>query len=209
MQYMATHDALTGLANRTLLSDRLQQAISAAQRSQQVIALLYIDLDNFKTVNDTLGHDAGDAVLKRVAERVSVLLRKSDTLSRLGGDEFVLLLPSIGSRADAMTIARKIIASSSEAIEMAGVHFAVTPSIGISCYPEDGLDAQTLLKHADIAMYRAKASGRNAFECFTPDMGLRASEVMPMESAIRDAIRNGEFELYFQPQVDASTRVIR
>ncbi|MBK7687229.1 MAG: EAL domain-containing protein [Rhodocyclaceae bacterium] len=208
MQYMATHDALTGLANRTLLSDRLQQAISAAQRSQQVIALLYIDLDNFKTVNDTLGHDAGDAVLKRVAERVSVLLRKSDTLSRLGGDEFVLLLPSIGSRADAMTIARKIIASSSEAIEMAGVHFAVTPSIGISCYPEDGLDAQTLLKHADIAMYRAKASGRNAFECFTPDMGLRASEVMPMESAIRDAIRNGEFELYFQPQVDARSRGI-
>ena len=208
MQYMATHDALTGLANRTLLHDRLQQAIAVAQRTQQAIAVLYIDLDNFKTVNDTLGHEAGDAVLKRVAERVSLLLRKSDTLSRLGGDEFVLLLPSIGNRDDAMVIARKIIMSSTEAIEMAGVNFAVTPSIGISCYPDDGLDAQTLLRNADIAMYRAKASGRNAFECYTPDMGLRASEVMPMEAAIRNAILNAEFELYFQAQVHATSRAI-
>lgn len=208
MQYMATHDALTGLANRALLHDRLQQAIAAAERSQQAVALLYIDLDNFKTVNDTLGHEAGDMVLKRVAERVSLLLRKSDTLSRLGGDEFVLLLPTIGGRDDAMLIAQKIITSLAEAIEMADVSFVVTPSIGISCYPEDGLDARTLLKHADIAMYRAKAAGRNVYQCYTADMGLRASEVMPMETAIREALRNAEFELYFQPQVDATHRRI-
>ncbi|QDL53986.1 bifunctional diguanylate cyclase/phosphodiesterase [Rhodoferax aquaticus] len=208
MQHMATHDALTGLANRTLLMDRLQQALAAGVRNQQVIAVLFIDLDNFKQINDTLGHDAGDEVLRHVAGKVSLLLRKSDTLSRMGGDEFVLLLPAIGRKEDAMVIAEKIIASLSEVIEVGGVNFAITPSIGISSFPYDGDDAQTLLKNADIAMYRAKEYGRNGFQCYTPDMGQRASEVLPMEVAIRAALSNHELELYFQPKVDARTHTI-
>lgn len=208
MQHMATHDALTGLANRTLLMDRLQQALVAGARNQQVIAVLFIDLDNFKQINDTLGHDAGDDVLRHVGAKVSLLLRKSDTLSRMGGDEFVLLLPAIGRKEDAMVIAEKIIASLSETIEVGGVNFAITPSIGISSFPSDGDDAQTLLKNADIAMYRAKEYGRNGFQCYTPDMGQRASEVLPMEVAIRSALANDEFELYFQPKVDARTQAI-
>ena len=208
MQHMATHDALTGLANRTLLSDRLQQAVASAERNQGVIAVLFIDLDNFKQINDTLGHDAGDEVLRRVAAKVSVLLRKSDTLSRLGGDEFVLLLPSVGHRDDAMVIAEKIIFALSQPMEIGEVAFTVTPSIGISAYPADGLDAQTLLKNADIAMYRAKDAGRNGFRCYTSDMGARASEILPMETAIRLAIEHAELELYFQPKVQSATRAI-
>jgi predicted signal transduction protein with EAL and GGDEF domain len=136
------------------------------------------------------------------------LLRKSDTLSRLGGDEFVLLLPAIARKEDAMLVAQKIIGALEVAIEVSDTSFSVTPSIGISCFPDDGQDAETLLKHADIAMYRAKENGRNAYQCYTADMGLRASEVMPMEAAIRDALERGELELYFQPKVDASSHAI-
>ncbi len=208
MQQMATHDALTGLANRTLLSDRLNQALSAAQRSEHTIAVLFIDLDHFKQINDTLGHDVGDAVLCQIADKLSLLLRKSDTLCRLGGDEFVLLLPAISRTEDALLVAEKVIASLAEPIEISGNSFSITPSIGISSYPQDGNDAETLLKNADIAMYRAKESGRNAYRCYTADMGLRASEVMPMEAAIREALERGELELYFQPKVDARSRRI-
>jgi diguanylate cyclase (GGDEF)-like protein len=208
MQQMATHDALTGLANRTLLSERLNQALAAADRSTQTIAVLFIDLDHFKQINDTLGHDAGDAVLRQIADKLSLLLRRSDTLCRLGGDEFVLLLPAVGHRADAVQVAEKIIASLGVPIEVSGSSFTITPSIGISCFPEDGDDAETLLKNADIAMYRAKESGRNAFQCYTADMGLRASEAMPMEAALREALEHGQMELYFQPKVCATTRTI-
>ena len=204
MQQMASHDALTGLPNRSLLSERLNQALVAAERNQQIIAVLFIDLDHFKQINDTLGHDAGDQVLCQIAEKIAVLLRKSDTLCRLGGDEFVLLLPAIARTEDAMLVADKIIGSLAEPITLDDTSFRITPSIGISCYPADGQDTETLLKHADIAMYRAKENGRNTFQCYTPDMGLRASEVMPLESAIRDALARDELELYFQPQVRAS-----
>ena len=208
MQQMATHDALTGLANRTLLSDRLSQALVAAKRTEQAIAVLFIDLDHFKQINDTLGHDVGDTVLCRIADRISMLLRKSDTLSRLGGDEFVLLLPAISQREDALLVAEKIIAALADPIDVSGASFTITPSIGISCFPADGHDAETLLKNADIAMYRAKESGRNAYQCYTADMGLRASEVMPMEAAIREALEREELELYFQPKVSAGARTI-
>lgn len=203
MQQMATHDALTGLANRTLLSDRLNQALAAADRAAQTIAVLFIDLDHFKQINDTLGHDVGDLVLCRIAEKISRLLRKSDTLCRLGGDEFVLLLPAITHTDDAVLVAEKIIATLAEPIAVSNTSFTITPSIGISCYPTDGSDAETLLKNADIAMYRAKENGRNAFQCYTADMGLRASEVLPMEQAIRDALEHNQLELYFQPKVAA------
>jgi diguanylate cyclase (GGDEF)-like protein len=205
MQQMATHDALTGLANRTLLSDRLNQALASAQRSEHTIAVLFIDLDHFKQINDTLGHDVGDAALCQIADKISLLLRKSDTLCRLGGDEFVLLLPAVSQTSDATLVAEKIIASLAEPIVVCGHQFAITPSIGISSYPTHGTDAETLLKNADIAMYRAKESGRNGYQCYTEDMGLRASEAMPLEAAIRDALEQGEFELYFQPKVSAQS----
>jgi diguanylate cyclase (GGDEF)-like protein len=208
MQQMATHDALTGLANRTLLSERLNQALAAADRSKHTIAVLFIDLDHFKQINDTLGHDVGDLVLCQIADKISQLLRRSDTLCRLGGDEFVLLLPAIGHSTDALLVAEKIIASLAVPVALSGASFTITPSIGISCFPEDGRDTETLLKNADIAMYRAKESGRNAYRCYTADMGLRASEVMPMEAAIREALERGELELYFQPKVSASGRHI-
>jgi diguanylate cyclase (GGDEF)-like protein len=208
MQHMATHDSLTGLANRALLSDRLNQALAAAERNAHVIAVLFIDLDHFKLINDTLGHDVGDAVLRQIAAKISKLLRKSDTLSRLGGDEFVLLLPEVLRKEDAVLVAEKIIAALSQPIAVSGSNFTITPSIGISCYPDDGGDGETLLKHADIAMYRAKDGGRNAYQCYTADMGLRASEVMPMEAAIRNALERGELELYFQPKVSAVERTV-
>jgi diguanylate cyclase (GGDEF)-like protein len=208
MQQMATHDALTGLANRTLLSDRLAQALASADRNAQTIAVLFIDLDHFKQVNDTLGHDVGDRVLCQIADRLSLLLRKSDTLCRLGGDEFVLLLPAVARTVDALLVADKIIASLAEPIAVSGLSFSITPSIGISCFPGDGNDAETLLKNADIAMYRAKENGRNSFQCYTADMGLRASEAMPMEVALRDALERNELELYFQPKVSADNHGI-
>ena len=208
MQQMATHDALTGLANRTLLNDRLNQALAAADRNAHTIALLFIDLDHFKQVNDTLGHDVGDTVLCQIADKLSLLLRKSDTLCRLGGDEFVLLLPAVARTVDALLVADKVIASLAEPIAVSGLSFTITPSIGISCFPGDGLDAETLLKNADIAMYRAKANGRNSFQCYTADMGLHASAAMPMEVALRDALEREEMELYFQPKVSADSHAI-
>ncbi len=204
MTHMATHDALTGLANRTLLADRMQQAISLAARSRDQVALLFIDLDNFKHINDTLGHEVGDQVLKQVAGKISRLRRKSDTLCRLGGDEFVLLLPSISRQEDAVLVARNIIASLTDVMGIDGLNFSLTPSIGIATYPADGLEVGELMRNADIAMYRAKATGKNGYQCYTADMGLRAGEALHLEGAIRQAIEQNELELYFQPKVDAS-----
>ena len=203
--HMATHDGLTGLANRVLLSDRLQQAIAVAQRDPRMIALLFIDLDHFKQINDTLGHSMGDELLKHVGEKISMLMRQSDTLARIGGDEFIVLLPSIRWQGESIAVAQKIIAALDEEIVIDGVSFNISPSIGISIYPSDGADAESLLRNADIAMYRAKASGRNTYQCYTADMGERASEIMRLEGALRKAIENKEFLLYFQPKIDAVT----
>lgn len=206
--HMATHDALTGLANRTLLGERLQSAIYNSQRSSLPSAVLYIDLDNFKQINDTLGHKVGDELLKLVAHKLSQLVRKTDTLARLGGDEFVVLLPSISKQDDAMIVASKMIELLGEVVMLDGVEFRVTPSIGIAFFPDDGGDGDALLRNADIAMYRAKAGGRNQFQCYTADMGNRATELLRMENAIRHALEAGEFLLYFQPKVAAATRKI-
>jgi diguanylate cyclase (GGDEF)-like protein len=205
MAHMATHDALTGLANRTLLNDRLQQAISHAARSGQQVAVLFIDLDNFKHINDTLGHDAGDEVLRQVAARIGQLCRKSDTLCRLGGDEFVLLLPAIADQDDAVRVARNVIASVTAPMSIDGLDCTLTPSIGIASHPADGLDGAALMGNADIAMYRAKAAGKNGYQCYTPDMGLRASEALRLEAALRQAIVQEELELHYQPKVNAAT----
>jgi diguanylate cyclase (GGDEF)-like protein len=205
MAHMATHDALTGLANRSLLNDRIQQAISLAARTNDQVAVLFIDLDNFKHINDTLGHDAGDDVLKRVAQRMGQLRRKSDTLCRLGGDEFVLLLPAISHQDDAVRVAQNVIASLTQPMAINGMDYLLTPSIGIASYPADGHDVAEVMRNADIAMYRAKAAGKNGYQCYTADMGERASEALRLETALRQAVAQSELALYFQPKVNAAT----
>jgi diguanylate cyclase (GGDEF)-like protein len=203
MSFMATHDELTGLANRSLLMDRLGQALSIAKRNDGLLALLFIDLDRFKHINDTLGHDIGDQVLKQVASKISLLLRKSDTLCRLGGDEFVLLLPTVHSQDDAALIANKIITALAEIKGIGGLNFPVTSCIGISTFPNDGSDGDTLLRNADIAMYRAKVAGRNRYQSYTHDMGQRAVEALQLDAAIRQALQRNEFVLQFQPKVNS------
>ena len=208
MSHMATHDELTGLANRALLMDRLNQAIASAERSPALLAVLFIDLDKFKHINDTLGHDIGDEVLRQVAAKISNLLRKSDTLCRLGGDEFVLLLPAIKAAQDAVLIAGKILGALAEITGIGGLNFPVTACIGISTFPHDAADGDTLLRSADIAMYRAKVTGRNHCQSYTPDMGLRASEAMHLDAAIRQAVERQEFLLQFQPKVNGAGQKI-
>jgi diguanylate cyclase (GGDEF)-like protein/PAS domain S-box-containing protein len=168
IQHLAYHDALTGLPNRVLLNDRLGQALAAALRHQTRGALMILDLDRFKDINDTLGHSTGDLLLKAVSGRLANLLRKSDTISRMGGDEFVLLLPTIGSAAGAAVIAGKIVRALRKPFACDGHNLKVTASIGIAVFPEDGSDAEALLKNADIALYRAKGEGRDGFRRYAP-----------------------------------------
>ncbi|MBX9714381.1 MAG: EAL domain-containing protein [Pseudomonadaceae bacterium] len=206
--HMATHDSLTGLANRLLLTDRLQQTILTNERNPHLIALLFIDLDHFKQVNDTLGHSLGDELLKMVSGLLCNQVRKGDTVARLGGDEFVILLPHITHSEDAIRVAKNVIQCLGDVVHLEGANLTITPSIGIAFYPNDGLDAETLLRNADIAMYRAKAQGRNSYQCYTADMGELASEVLRLEMALRQAIEQQEFELYYQPKVAAASQKI-
>ena len=206
--HMASHDSLTGLANRMLLTDRFQQALLSNARESQMSAVLFIDLDHFKQINDTLGHGVGDKLLKLVGHRLQALVRKSDTVAHLGGDEFVLLLPQLAHCDAAIQVANKIIQALADAIHIEGASFTISPSIGISLYPDDGLDAETLLRNADIAMYRAKANGRNNYQCYTADMGEIAADVMRLEVALRHAIEQQEFELYYQAKVAADSQRI-
>ena len=206
--HMATHDALTGLANRLLLTDRLQQAILANEQQRQQIALLFIDLDHFKQVNDTLGHSMGDELLKTVGRLLAEQLHKSATLARFGGDEFVVLLPRVEGCADAIAAAEKILSCLANMLPLEGASLTITPSIGIALHPNDGLEAEALLRNADIAMYRAKAQGRNSYQCYTADMGELAGAVLRLEIALRQAIEQGEFELYYQPKVAAASQQI-
>ena len=176
LSHRANHDALTGLPNRLLLADRIDQAISLAPRHGKKVAVLYLDLDGFKQINDTLGHPAGDLLLKSVARRLVGCLRASDTVCRQGGDEFVVLLSEVGQAEDAALSARRILQTISEPHIIEGDPLYVTSSIGVSVYPDDGADSQTLLKAADMAMYRAKANGRQRYQFFEPSMKQRAIE---------------------------------
>ncbi len=209
LHYLANHDALTGLPNRLLFLDRLSQAMSRLPWHDRTVALLYLDLDRFKTINDTLGHDIGDLLLMGVAERLSKCVRDGDTVARLGGDEFVILLNDINKRSDVEVVAEKIIRSLSVPFELAGEEFVATTSIGISQYPEGGEDPHILLKNADTAMYRAKESGRNTFKLYAAAMNEKAMEALRMESAIRHGLDRHEFILHYQPQVSLeSGRII-
>jgi len=205
LEHAATHDALTGLPNRLLLMDRLAQATAQSERYSRGFAVLVVDLDRFKSINDSLGHMAGDGMLTEVAQRLRALLRKADTLARLGGDEFVLVLNEIASPREAESVASKVLASLAAPVTLSGIEVQISASIGISVFPEDGVDADSLLKHADAAMYHAKKNGRNAFQFFAPVMNVFARERLELESGLRRALVQNEFELHYQPKVDVSS----
>jgi diguanylate cyclase (GGDEF)-like protein/PAS domain S-box-containing protein len=209
IHYMAHHDSLTGLPNRRLMQDRLNQAILAARRQQRHVALLFLDLDRFKLVNDTLGHDTGDFVLRDIAKRLTRVVREGDTVSREGGDEFVIVLPDLEKPEAAQIVANKILAELAKPIEISGQEVTVTASIGISHYPNDATDVHHLLKHADSAMYQAKDAGRNTVRFFTSDLNFLLSKRLEVESRLRRGIEKDEFFLRYQPQVDVlSGRII-
>ncbi len=204
IEYQAYHDPLTGLPNRMLFLDRLSVALSHARRTGSPVAVMFFDLDNFKFINDTLGHSVGDALLQGVARRLRAITRGEDTVSRMGGDEFTLI-SQVQSLDDAGRIAEKILEVVSRAFEIEGHELYVTTSIGISIFPEDGENEDTLLKNADGAMYRAKSLGRNNYQLCTPEMNDRAMERLTLERDLRGALARDEFRLHYQPQVSLET----
>jgi diguanylate cyclase (GGDEF)-like protein/PAS domain S-box-containing protein len=205
---LAEHDPLTGLPNRLLLTDRIEQAIARARRDAGQIAVLFIDLDNFKRTNDTLGHQAGDKLLQSVAKRLRECVRMPDTVSRQGGDEFVLLLQDVNRPEDAAFTARRILKSMANTHFIDGHEIPVTASIGISIYPGDGQDAETLIRHADRAMYEAKASEHHTYRFFKPQMNARAMSQQSIEDDLRRALEERKLRLHYQPRVDLRTGAI-
>jgi diguanylate cyclase (GGDEF)-like protein/PAS domain S-box-containing protein len=205
LAYQSTHDALTGLPNRNLLKDRLQQAIAQTDRSEDGVALLFLDLDHFKLINDSLGHAEGDRMLLDVAERLRSCVREGDTVSRHGGDEFVLVLREIEQMQHVASICEKILQTIAEPFSIQSHSFHVTCSIGIALYPQDGRDAETLFKYADMALYQAKDQGRNHFQFYSSEMNERMLERITLDEALRSAISNDELLLHYQPLVSLST----
>jgi diguanylate cyclase (GGDEF)-like protein len=202
-EYLAYYDSLTALPNRSMFSKLLQQAISLARRNGTQLAVLFVDLDRFKNINDTLGHEAGDLLLQEVGKRLQGCLRESDTVARLGGDEFVALLPALRDAADVEVIAHKILAATSKSFVVHGQEFRVTASVGVSTYPKDGEDEQSLMKNADIAMYQAKEEGKNNFQFYSSQMNTNSFERLALESSLRRALDRDEFQLHYQPKIDA------
>jgi diguanylate cyclase (GGDEF)-like protein len=200
IQYLANFDALTGLPNRAQLDDHLKYALSIVKRSNGNLAVLFIDIDRFKDINDTLGHSVGDALLVKIAKRVQSVLREEDTASRLGGDEFILILPGCDAQGAAQ-VAQKLLQVISEPSRIEQYDLAVTASIGIAIFPNDGVDLETLSKSADTAMYRAKHEGRNGYRFFTSQMQARAIRSMQLLNALRHALELGQFQVYYQPQI--------
>lgn len=202
LAYLAHYDTLTGLPGRALFRDRLKHAMAKAERNKQMVALMFLDLDRFKAINDTLGHSAGDALLKNVAQRLKECVRDEDTVARLGGDEFTVILEEISDVADASIVAKKIIDSVALPMFLNGHEVFVTASIGITVYPLDNADMDELIKNADSAMYRAKEEGKNSYEFYTKEMNSRTLERMAMENELRHAMERNEFVLHYQPKVD-------
>ncbi len=208
MSHMAQHDVLTGLPNRALLTDRLGQAIALAQRHDQRVALMYLDLDHFKHINDSLGHAVGDQLLQGVARRLQACVRQSDTVCRQGGDEFVVLLAEVETASNATLTASKLI-DVMDAPFLIGEHeLHVTVSIGISVYPDDGRDAEAMIRNADIAMYHAKKSGHNKYQLFAPEMNVRAVARQSVEVALREALDQHGLVLHYQPKTNLETGAI-
>ncbi len=192
------------MPNRRLLQDRAGQSLAVAEREKKNLALLFVDLDHFKTINDSLGHSVGDQLLVEVSTRLQGCVRRMDTVARLGGDEFVVLLPEVTVEG-ATEVARKLIYRISRSFQIDRHELNVTPSIGISVFPQDGGDFETLLKHADTAMYRAKESGRSCYQFFTSEMNTAVLERLMLENSLRQGIERGEFVLHYQPQIDLET----
>lgn len=217
--FLAYYDDVTSLPNRLLFRDRVRQAIAHANRYKKQFAVLYLDLDNFKQVNDTLGHSAGDLLLKEAADRLSNCVRKSDsivrytteelaTVARLGGDEFIVLLTEIARAYDAAKVAQRILDMLSKPFKLEGHEIFISASIGITIYPVDGEDIETMLKNADIAMYHAKNKGKNNFQFYEQTMNIAVSENLTLENNLRNALAHKEFLLYYQPRIDIRTKKI-
>ncbi len=205
IEFHAYHDVLTHLPNRKLFTDRLRHALTRAKRAGQSVAVMFIDVDHFKTINDTLGHTAGDELLLEMARRLRECVRADDTVARLGGDEFTIILSDLRAAEDAMFVAQKILETVQEPLTIAGMPLVVTASIGISIYPVDGVDPESLLRNADSAMYRAKEGGRNTYQLCTDEMKRRAMERLSVESRLRKAVHDDELLLMYQPQINLIT----
>jgi diguanylate cyclase (GGDEF)-like protein/PAS domain S-box-containing protein len=208
MSYLAQHDSLTDLPNRILFSDRLTEAIAMARRYRRKLAVLYLDVDRFKHINDSLGHDIGDRLLQSMAARLHACVRSSDTVSRQGGDEFVVLLSEVTRVEDAAVSADKILHALGMPHRIDEHDLHLTVSIGIASYPDDGTEAEVLLKNADFAMYHAKESGRNNYQFFKPEMNVRAVERQSLENGLRQAMERQEFVLHYQPKINLKTGAI-
>ena len=204
---LADFDALTGLPNRRLLHDRVQQLLAGAERDESPFALIFLDLDHFKRINDSLGHSVGDELLCAVAHRLAGSVRRIDTLARLGGDEFILAMPGIHAAA-AVDVARRLLEECNAPFMVAGHDLTVTPSVGVAICPQDGRDIETLLRNADAAMYKAKELGRNTFQFYAAEMNTATLERLMMESSLRRAVRQQEFELHYQPLVSLQSGLI-
>jgi len=205
IEYLASHDSLTGLPNREMFNGLLRHSIDTAQRHQRTFAMLFIDLDRFKVINDSLGHEAGDMLLVDVAHRLRGALRASDVVARLGGDEFVVILEETGERGDIERIAGDLLSTLSQPLLVSGHECHTTASIGIAIYPSDGTDAQALTKNADMAMYLAKEDGKNGFRFFSRDVKVQSIERLTLETALRRALERDQFLLHYQPKVDMMT----
>ncbi len=203
--YQTCHDSLTGLPNRKLLNERMNDAIDNAQKKECMIALLFIDLDDFKSINDVLGHDIGDGILSGIAQRIKGIISQPDTVSRWGGDEFIILLSEVPTTEDALKFSKKILNAFEAPFEYKGYRLYVTASIGIAFYPQHGEDTNTVLKNADMAMYSAKEKGRNTFQIYTSDINKKSFEKLMLTNDLRHALERDEFVLYYQPQVNIYT----
>ena len=205
IRYQAFHDLLTGLPNRNSLNERLSTVLTMANKRLDKMAVMFLDLDRFKTINDTLGHAVGDRLLQQATQRLKGCVRSGDLIARWGGDEFTLLLPQINTIDDATKIAQRILDVLKPAFDLEGYQLYITSSIGIAIYPEHGEDAKTLLKNADAALYRAKAEGRNNYQIYTPAMNSQASELLELDNSLHKALEQEQFVIYYQPQVDSKT----
>jgi len=205
LQFLAHHDALTGLPNRVLFKERVQEALNRANRHGSLVGVLFIDLDRFKDINDSLGHGMGDQLLQAVTTRLKACVRATDTVARLGGDEFTVLVEDLGQSQDAARVAEKVLAALADAFALGDHQVFVSGSIGVTCYPQDGGDAETLLKNADAAMYRAKESGRDNFQFFSAEMNARALDRLVMTNNLRAALERDEFLLHYQPIFDLAS----
>jgi len=207
IQYLAHYDVLTGLPNRSRLSEHLEFAINLAKRSSGTLALMFLDLDNFKDINDSLGHSVGDHVLVKLANRITEMVRAEDTVSRWGGDEFILMLPNIDVQGAAQ-VAQKLLGAIARPLHIDHYDLHITASIGISIYPDDGCNLETLSRNADTAMYRAKQEGRHSYRFFTQEMQVRTSRNLRLSNALRHAMERNELQLHYQPQISIRTRQV-